>query len=549
MKRLRVQWRPPVEVRLGIAACGLVLAAVACGDDDDTEGGRTIEVTATDYRFTPSDISVEPGEDVTIRLVNNGAMPHNIRFELPDESFELDDDVSPGDSAELRITAPEQTGDYVFYCPVSNHRALGMEGTLAVGETDANGTAAVELEPVAEGLVSPVAVAFAPDGGGRMFIVDQVGVIRIRDAGGSLLEQPFLDLRDSVIELDPQYDERGLLGLAFHPDFATNGRFFVYYSTQRRAEAPGDFDHTSRLSEFEVSSPSADEADRGSERVILEVDQPQANHNAGTLAFGRDGFLYLSLGDGGGAGDIGVGHPPLGNGQDLTTLLGSILRLDVDGGDPYGVPGDNPFVGREGRDEIYAYGFRNPYRFSFDMGGSYGLFVGDVGQNLWEEVNLVELGGNYGWNIREGTRCFDPQNPGQSPAECASEGPQGEPLRSPIIEYANANQQDGLGHAVVGGYVYRGPALPSLEGKYVFGDWSSSQQAPSGVIFVAEPPENAGEMWSVQELSIQDGLDHFILGFGQDPEGEIYVLTTDRSGPADRTGRVYRLVPVDTQSP
>ena len=274
----------------------------------------------------------------------------------------------------------------------------------------------VGLELVADGFVSPVGLIEAPDETGRMFVVDQVGIIWVMTADGRVTETPFLDLRARMVRLNTDYDERGLLGLAFHPAFATNGRLFVYYSAPLRSEGPQNWDHTSHISEFRLSPTDPDKADPESERIILEVDEPQANHNAGQITFGPDGYLYVALGDGGRANDTGTGHPPIGNGQDTSTLLGSILRIDVDGAEPYGIPPDNPFVGKDGQDEIFAYGFRNPFRISFDIGGNHELFVGDVGQQLWEEVNIVTKGNNYGWNIKEGAECFDPSSAGQ-PAE------------------------------------------------------------------------------------------------------------------------------------
>jgi glucose/arabinose dehydrogenase len=287
--------------------------------------------------------------------------------------------------------------------------AVSVVATSVAGGTAKAGPAgdeppAVGLRLVADGLTSPVDLVPVPDGSGRMFVVDQVGLIRILRPDGTLASQPFLDLRDRIVKLSPSYDERGLLGLAFHPDYAHNGRFFVYYSAPLRPGAPAGFNTTSTVSEFHVSASDPDRADTGSERVLLQVDKPQSNHNAGTLLFGPDdGDLYISIGDGGGANDVGLGHVDDwydanagGNGQDVTqNLLGNILRIDVDSGDPYGIPADNPFVGRPGLDEIYAYGFRNPYRMSFDMGGTHRLLVGDAGQGRWEEVSDVTRGGDY----------------------------------------------------------------------------------------------------------------------------------------------------------
>jgi glucose/arabinose dehydrogenase len=235
--------------------------------------------------------------------------------------------------------------------------------------------------------VSPVGLAAPPDGSGRLFILDQIGAVRIVDADGMLLPAPFLNLADRMVPLAVEgafsYDERGLLGLAFHPDYATNGRFFVFYTAPKGADQPDEFDSESHISEFHVGA-DPNVGDPASEQVLLRIGKPQSNHNGGQLAFGPDGFLYISTGDGGGANDTGDGHnPAIGNGQDKTTLLAKILRIDVDSGSPYGLPPDNPFLADPtARPEIYALGTRNPWRFSFDSGGAHRLFVGDVGQDL-----------------------------------------------------------------------------------------------------------------------------------------------------------------------
>jgi glucose/arabinose dehydrogenase len=421
---------------------------------------------------------------------------------------------------------------------------------------------AVGLRLVAAGFTSPVALVEAPDGSGRRFVVDQAGVIRILTAGGNLVPEPFLDLRSRIVPLMPAFDERGVLGLAFHPGYAGNGRFFVYYSAPLRPGAPAGYNHTARVSEFRVSAANANRADPASERVVLEVDKPQFNHNGGTLLFGpRDGYLYMSIGDGGGADDVGLGHVDDwyaanagGNGQDIQqNLLGNILRIDVDGGAPYAVPADNPFMGTpgcaDGCDEIWAYGFRNPYRMSFDLGGARDLFVGDAGQELWEEVSIAVKGGNFGWNVKEGTHCFSTDNPDESPPECpdtvgASHPRAGDPLIDPVIEYANHHQPGGLGATVIGGHVYRGRALPQFSGRYVFGDWSREFEEPDGSVFVAMPRKKG--LWHMEQLRIATSptgrVGHYVLGFGQDLAGEMYVLTTDQTGPAGMTGKVYRLV-------
>jgi glucose/arabinose dehydrogenase len=420
----------------------------------------------------------------------------------------------------------------------------------------------VKLTLVAEGLTAPLVLVQPPDGSGRLFVADQIGLIRIIASDGTLQEEPFLDLRSRVLPLNASYDERGLLGLAFHPNYVENGRFFVYYSAPLRAQAPAGYDHTNRIAEFHVTATDPDQADASSERIILQVDQPQNTHNAGELLFGPDGYLYIALGDGGGARDVGLGHVDDwfvenggGNGQDIEqNLLGSILRIDVDNdlssGVPYAIPTDNPFVGGPGLDEIYAYGFRNPYRASFDKGGNHDLLVSDAGQALWEEVSLVNKGGNYGWNVKEGTHCFDAENPNVVPAACPSvvglgHPRAGDPLIDPVIEYANNRQAGGLGEVVVGGYVYRGGLLPELSGRYIFGDWSKGFAVPDGSLFAAEP--RAQGLWPIRELAFLDRpagrLGHYLLAFGQDTGGEVYVLTSDLTGPTGATGKVYKLAP------
>ncbi|WP_230679918.1 PQQ-dependent sugar dehydrogenase [Pontibacter rufus] len=411
-------------------------------------------------------------------------------------------------------------------------------------------SSSVELDLVAEDLTSPLFLTQAPADKDRLFVIDQIGQIRlIKD--GHLVETPFLDLKDKIVQLNPGYDERGLLGLAFHPDYAYNGRFFVYYSAPLRSPAPNGFNHTSYVAEFRVSQDNPDMADPSSQKLILAVDQPQSNHNAGTLMFGPDKYLYISLGDGGGSNDKDLGHVEDwyrpnegGNGQDITkNLLGSILRIDVNSGAPYAIPGDNPFVGKDGMDEIYAYGFRNPYRFSFDKHTGM-LLAGDAGQALYEEIDVVTKGGNYGWNVKEGRHCFNAADNKNPLAECPDVDPDGNLLIDPVIEFKNkSNFADGLGVVVVGGYVYRGKEqLFNLGGKYLFGVWSQGENG--GAIYAADATPGAAN-WNFKKLSITNQPDkevgHFLLGFGQDNKGEVYVLTTDQSGPQGNTGKVFRI--------
>ncbi len=427
---------------------------------------------------------------------------------------------------------------YLFYV---NDSAFDKE------EREKEQIEAVGVELIAEGFTSPVGFVSANDGTGRMFLIDQIGEIKVIDEEGEVLGDTFLNLSERMVELRDGFDERGLLGLAFHPEFEDNGRFFVHYSAPLREEGPEEWDHTAVISEFTVSEENPNVANIDSERVIIEIDQPQFNHNGGHLAFGPDGYLYIPLGDGGGGNDVGLGHPDIGNGQDTTTLLGSILRIDINEGDPYSIPEDNPFIDdQEGLDEIFAYGLRNPYHISFDKEGDNDLFVADVGQDLWEEVNIVEKGGNYGWNIREGMHCFDPENPTDSPEECPTTGARGEELIDPILEYRNA-RHDGIGIAIVGGYVYRGELIEGMVGQYVFADWSREFNAGDGSLFVAKQENNE---WVFDELTIlnnnNDGrLNLFIKGVGEDASGELYLLTTEETGPAGNTGKVFKIVPAE----
>lgn len=405
----------------------------------------------------------------------------------------------------------------------------------------------VRLEPVLDNITAPVDLAEAPDGSGRLFVVDQIGLIYILDRTGRRLPHPFLDLRDRMVRLSPVYDERGLLGLAFHPDFPHNHRFFVFYSAPPAPDTPPGYDSVVRISEFRTAPDNPDRADPASERILLSIDQPQANHNGGQLAFGPEGLLYISVGDGGAANDTGFGHTPrLGNAQDTTNLLGTILRIDVDRDTPYAIPHDNPFVGDPGaRNEIYAFGLRNVWRFSFDFPTGR-LIAGDVGQILYEEVDIITRGGNYGWNIREGFHCFSTTDPGTPPDDCPRTGTRGEPLIDPVLEYPHRAPPGRIaGTSVIGGFIYRGQHLPHLRGKYVFGDYSSAFTRPDGVLLVATPTEKPP--WPVRQLPVAgtpDGrLGRYLLALARDNRGELYVLTSRSLGPQGKTGAVFRLAP------
>ena len=413
------------------------------------------------------------------------------------------------------------------------------------------------LHLVAQGMNSPLGVTATRDLTGRLLVQDQSGVIWVITLDGTLLPTPFLDLRAKITPLRPGYDERGLLGLALHPQFRANGRLFVYYTIPPQPDTPPGWDHVGRLSEFRAA-PGSNVADPSSERVILEWHHPQFNHNGGTVAFGPDGMLYISIGDGGGANDTGLGHVEDwyagnagGNAQELEAdrLLGNILRLDVDRGTPYAIPPDNPFTGAHGgSDEVWAYGLRNPYRFSFDRVTGM-MVVGDAGQNLWEEVDVVVRGGNYGWNVREGRHCFDAESPRTILPEdaCPRQTPSGIPLLDPVIEYRNRSnpQGGGLGVTVIGGNVYRGDSVPEFRGDYIFGDFAENAATPSGRVFIAAVTGGVGSNWPFEELHFPQfpggRLPHYLLGFGDDADRNLYITTRDVLGPTGTTGRVYLL--------
>jgi len=418
-----------------------------------------------------------------------------------------------------------------------------------------NNNVTPNLQLVTDGLVSPLTVAEAPDDSKRIFIVDQVGKIWIVSSDSIKQPTPFIDISSKMVTLQAGYDERGLLGLAFHPSFKTNGKFYLFYTAPPRAGGPDpqhSWDNLTRISEFTVPAPGANQADPGTEKVILEADHPQLNHNGGTIAFGPDGYLYISIGDGGNADDVGPGHVPDwyatndgGNGQDIyQNLMGNILRIDVDNGNPYSIPADNPFVNTAAKPEIYAFGFRNPYRFSFDMGGNHQLFVGDAGQSLFEEIDIVTKGGNYGWNVREGTACFSTANDKQPLNSCPTTDSAGNPLIDPTIQLTNAANPSGGGLAtvIVGGNVYQGSQLPAMKGQYIFGIFSQDGNANAKVYSATASTNKPWPFTAMSFKDFPDNLGQYIKGFGQDLSGEIYVTTTTQQGPSGNTGKVYKLV-------
>jgi glucose/arabinose dehydrogenase len=347
------------------------------------------------------------------------------------------------------------------------------------------------FQEIASGLTRPLLVTHAGDGSGRVFLVEQRGAIRILEEG-ELLPVPFYDMTGEV----SRDNEQGLLGLAFAPDYAESGTFYINYT---------DLNGDTNVERCTVSAADPNVADKESCHTVLFQDQPYRNHNGGHLAFGPDGYLYVGLGDGGSGGD------PQGNAQNLRTLLGKLLRLDVSGDEaPYSVPTDNPFVGRDDAlGEIWAWGLRNPWRFTFDRATG-DLFIADVGQNAYEEVNFQPAGSpggeNYGWDYFEALHPFEGRAPG------------GLVLTPPVAEYA----QNVGGCSVTGGYVYRGPSLPELNGVYFFGDFCT------GLVWTLVPAEDA-----MQHALFAD-TDFNVSSFGEDEAGELYLT--------DLNGGIYRLV-------
>jgi len=348
---------------------------------------------------------------------------------------------------------------------------------------------AYEAADVVTGLTDALFATAPPGDTERLFIVQQSGVILILDLGtDTLLPTPFLDIDSLVVS----GGEQGLLGLAFHPNYSTNGYFYVYHSSDGTV-----CDLSSRCSliaRYRVEPGNPNRANHDSRFELLEVTQPYSNHNGGMLAFGPDGYLYIGLGDGGSSGD------PNDNGQNLNTLLGKLLRINVDGGSPYGIPASNPFVGTAGLDEIWAYGLRNPWRFSFDRATG-DLWIGDVGQGSWEEVDFQpassEGGENYGWRLMEGAHCYNP------PSDC-NDGS----LVLPLHEYSHGSSNC----SITGGYRYRG-SIPELAGLYLFGDYCT------GRVWAYDPSTDVAT-----QILVGQGVSN-VLSFGEDADGEVYILT------------------------
>ena len=424
------------------------------------------------------------------------------------------------------------------------HRTLcALAAAVAVGvlSTAAEAQPRIKLEPFVEGLNSPLMMVEAPDG--RFLVVEQWGRVMIVE-DGELLGTPFLDIRNLIIDRHPDFDERGLLGLALHPDFASNGKFYVSYSGRKDWQGNLDqmlwYDHNNIVAEYTVSDEDPNMADRFSGRILSSTAWPQFNHNGHWIGFGPDDMLYVSMGDGGYANDWGIGHnPETGNGQDLTTPLGKILRIDPETGE---AAEGNPFADNMDADpRIWAYGFRNPWRCSFDMGGDNALYCADVQQNSYEEVNLVEAGKNYGWRRMEATHCFDYLKPDEHPESCDQTD-----LVLPILEYNNctAKPEECQGISVTGGYVYRG-SHADWDGIYIYGDWSKQFGAMDGQIKFGTKGDDGS--WTNEPVEVVDweGPLPYIVAFAQDSEGEVYALTSRTTGPVGSMDTIYKIVPAE----
>jgi glucose/arabinose dehydrogenase len=539
---------------------------------------KRYEITVVNYVAHPIEIlakSTSSGSDVVLL-----SMAPGITGSLESDSEILWENTGTG-TVRFTLTPKLYTamtaGGLVpgYRCQV---HASSMRGNfVVVGDPVANPFPAsipkspirVELQPIATGLAAPIRLVEPADSSGRLLILDQKGTIEVLQSG-QLLSPPMLDVSARLVQPlgvigthdANDYDERGLLGIVLHPDFANSGQpgfHKLYTFTSEPTTGTADFttypvpagfvyDHQDVIAEWGIDAANPNLVNLASRREILRIDHPQFNHSCGGMAFGPDGYLYAGLGDGGGANDVGDGHGPLGNGQNINRILGSIIRIDPldpaltsgstnagSANGKYRIPADNPFVGIAGVDEIFAYGVRNPYSFSFDTGGR--LIVGDVGQNTIEEINIVTRGGNYGWNLKEGTFRFLPAT-GQV-TDFLGGLPAG--LIDPVLEYDHDE-----GSAVIGGYVYRGAAIPALQRLYVFGDFTKSFTAPSGRLFVGDLDAR-----TIEELTLgsQDRpLNLFVKGFGRDNSGELYVLASTKLGPYGTGGVVLKIVPVCGQN-
>jgi len=537
------------------------------GEENPTlplELGKRYQVKVTDYIAHPFEIIAKASSPTQDRVLLSMTIQG---------SFESDPQVSWEDDGRgtvrftltmplyLAMTEDDRIPGYRCRIHLFLMRGDFLVSGLPIAERISLSPIQIDIETIASGLAAPVDLVPDPQIPDWLYVVDQAGRILVIHQG-QLQAEPFLDVTDRLVQplgilgsFDVNdYDERGLLGLAFHPDFADAdkpGYHKVYTYTSEPVQGPADFtidlppdqiNHQSIITEWQLAAGGLN-IDPSSARVLLRIDQPQFNHNGGKIAFGPDGYLYIALGDGGGANDTSAGHGDQGNGQNINTVHGSILRIDpvapdltpdsrdaVSDNSAYRIPWDNYFVGIDGIDEIYAYGFRNPFRFSFDrLSGM--LIVADVGQNRVEEIDIVRKGLNYGWNIKEGDFLFDPE--GQKiglPFEDPS-------LIDPVVQY---DHDDGI--SVIGGHMYYGMQIPQLRALYIFGDFSRGFSGPDGRLFTADLLTG-----QIQELLIgrdSHNLKLYVKGLGLDRDGEIYILASSALGPYGNTGVVLKLVPL-----
>lgn len=428
-------------------------------------------LSACSFASQPATATVSTPITVTPELLPT-SLPTNTPFAQPSSAQSLDTVVAPPAIIESTSTAPPDV-------------VVTQQGVI-----DFPNAEDFSWQPIVTGLEQPIGLVNANDGSERLFVIERSGLIRIIQ-DKTLLPMPYLDIQDQVGDGS---SEQGLLGLAFHPRYKENGYFFVNYT---------DLNGNTLIARFQVAGQDPNQADASSEERLLGVAQPYRNHNGGGIVFGPDGYLYLGLGDGGAAND------PEGNAQSLTSYLGKILRIDVDRGPGYSIPAENPYDGSAGLPEIWAYGLRNPWRFSFDrLTGD--LFIGDVGQNMWEEINYLPSGSrggaNLGWDYREGKHPFEGQTP------------EGLSMIDPVAEYDHSQ-----GCSVTGGYIYRGQALSSWQGVYFFGDYCT------GLVWgLINTPDRS---W-VQKALFETGAN--ITSFGEDENGEIYLV--------DYNGGIYQLI-------
>lgn len=375
-------------------------------------------------------------------------------------------------------------------------------------DDDAAPTLNLNAQVITSDLQAPIDVAFP--GNGDVLVAEQIGKIRLVK-NGKLTDAPLLDIGSKLIKLNMKYDVRGILGFTIHPQFNSNHKIYVFYCAPTTTP---NMDHKNIVAEYTLL-PNQTAADAGnSERIVFTSDAPAQGNNGGCIKFGPDGFLYIGIGDGGGGAD---NHGPIGNGQNMNTLLGKILRINVNGDLAHSIPKDNPFVNKpDVKPEIWAYGLRNPWRFTFDKSTKQ-LFCSDVGEGAIEEVDIIEKGGNYGWRIAEGTQCFNPK------LNCDFTG-----TTKPIAEYDHH-----YGVCIIGGYVYNGKQLPAIKGKYLFGDWT-------GPLYYIQ---HTGNVWQRGNVVLQNyPATAKVNSFGEDPSGELYVITTPDTSPGNTKGTLYKII-------